>query len=305
MASHSGTKAVLAAMVANFGIALAKFAGFAITRSSAMLAEGVHSVADTSNQALLLFGSRRAKKPPTDEHPFGYGRERYFWSFVVALVLFTAGASFAAYEGIMKLRNPHEVNNVEWAVAILIFGLILETLSFRTAIIEGNRARGTMSWSQFIFRSREPELPVVLLEDAGALAGLLIALGAILTSHWTGDPKWDGIGTLTIGILLGIIALVLAREMHSLLIGEAAKGADLDAITIAIQKVDQVDRLAYLDTQHIGPEEILIGAQVIFKSELNSTETTTAMNEIEKNIRLAVPTAGKIFVKPVPSKLQE
>ena len=221
-----GNKAVVAALMGNTGIAVAKFIGFGITRSSAMLAEAVHSTADAGNQALLLLGGHQAKKEADEEHQFGYGRERYFWSFVVALILFALGSAFAVYEGIKKIREPHPIESFGIALAILALALCLESWSFRTAIKESIPLKGRLSWWQFIRRSRAPELPVVLLEDFGAQTGLIIAFVAILISRIFDAPIWDGIGTLCIGLLLGVIAIILMIEMRSLLIGEGAHADD-------------------------------------------------------------------------------
>ena len=302
MAVNSGTRAVVAALLANTGIAVAKFVGFAVTRSSSMLAESVHSVADAANQLLLLLGVRRARRPPTDDHPFGHGRERYFWSFIVALVLFSMGAAFAVYHGIEKLRHPHMVENVGWAVGILVFGLVLESFSMRTAILEANRVRGSASWRRFVLRSKQPELPVVLLEDAGALIGLVVALGAVITAHLTGEPRWDAVGTLAIGVLLGTIALFLAREMHSLLLGEAADVDDRARITEAIENSPAVELLVSVRTQHLGPDEILVGARVVFRAGLDTAEVAAAIDAIDARVHAAVPAAGPIFVEPAPSE---
>ncbi|HBL08712.1 MAG TPA: cation transporter, partial [Acidimicrobiaceae bacterium] len=266
----SGTRAVVTALAANLGLAVAKFVGFLVTRSASMLAESIHSATDSANQALLLLGARRARRPASAAHPFGYGRERYFWSFVVALVLFSAGAVFAVYEGISKVRHPHEIDNVGWAIGILLVGVLLEMWSLRTAVVEANRYRGDSSWRRFIVDSKQPELPVVLLEDIGALVGLLFALTAVGLAETTGDPRWDGVGTLAIGLLLGVIAIVLAREMQSLLIGESADDADLEAIRMAIESVPAVDRLIHLRTQHLGPDQILVGAKVAFDPGLDT-----------------------------------
>ena len=293
---------MVAALLANTGIAVAKFVGFAVTRSSSMLAESVHSVADAANQLLLLLGARRARRPPTDDHPFGHGRERYFWSFIVALVLFSMGAAFAVYHGIEKLRHPHMVENVGWAVGILVFGLVLESFSMRTAILEANRVRGSASWRRFVLRSKQPELPVVLLEDAGALIGLVVALGAVITVHLTGEPRWDAVGTLTIGVLLGTIALFLAREMHSLLLGEAADIDDRVRITEAIENSPAVERLVSLRTQHLGPDEILVGARVVFRAGLDTAGVAATIDAIDARVHAAVPAAGPIFVEPAPSE---
>ncbi len=297
MSASGGTRAVVAALVANAGIAVAKFAGFALTRSSAMLAEAVHSVADMSNQALLLLGGRRSRRAPTEAHPFGHGRERYFWSFVVALVLFAVGSAFAVYEGIDKVRHPHEVDAVGVAVAILAAGIVLEAWSLRTAVVEASPMKGERTWRDFVVRSRNPELPVVLLEDVGALLGLVIALAAIGLSATTGEPRWDGVGTIAIGLLLGVIAIVLAREMQSLLIGESADADDRAAIRVAVESAPGVVALVHLRTQHLGPDEILVGARVAFESTLNAAEVAATIDDVERLVREAVPTAHPIYVE--------
>ena len=297
MAGNS-TKAIVAAFIANAGIAVAKFVGFLITRSSSMLAESVHSVADAGNQGLLLLGGRLAKREASPEHPFGYGRERYFWSFVVALVLFSLGGAFATFEGIEKIRHPHELESLGVAVGILVFGIILEGFSLRTAVVEARPLRGNASWWQFIRRSRNPELPVVLLEDCGAQIGLFLALGGVLLSDVTGDPVWDGIGTLCIGLLLGAIAVVLAIEMKSLLIGEAAGVADRAAIIEAIESAECTQSLIHMRTQHIGPDDLLVAAKVEFNRELDTESLADAVNLVESAVRERVPTATHVYLEP-------
>ena len=226
MSAGGGTKAIIAAFLANLGIAIAKVVGYVFTGSSSMLAESIHSFADTGNQGLLMLGYKLAERDATPQHPFGYGRERYFWAFVVSLVLFALGSVFSVVEGIEKIRHPHALEDLSWAIGILLGGILLEGWSFRTAVVEANHIRGRASWTDFIRRSRSPELPVVLLEDAGALIGLVIALAAVSLADVTGNPIYDGIGTLLIGLLLGAIAIVLAIEMRSLLIGEGARRED-------------------------------------------------------------------------------
>ncbi len=298
MAAGGSTKAIIAALLANLGIAIAKFAAFVFTGASSMLAEAIHSVADSSNQALLLLGSRLAGRDPTSEHPFGFGRERYFWSFVVALVLFSVGSLFALYEGVEKIRHPHEIDSPVWAFAVLSFGIVLESLSFRTAIIESNRIRGSASWTSFVRHSRTPELPVVLLEDLGALVGLVFALAAVTIAVVFEAPVWDGIGTLSIGVLLGVIAVVLAVEMRSLLLGESASSAHVAVIRKAINSTEGVARLIHLRTQHIGPDELLVAAKVQFESGYTDAELVEAINRVEHNTRQAVPIARPMYVEP-------
>lgn len=294
----TGKKTILAALIANVGIAIAKFAGFAITKSSTMLAEGIHSSADSANQLLLLLGTRRAKREPSSKHPFGYGRERYFWSFVVALILFSLGSLFAIYEGVEKIRHPHAFDNASWAIGILIFGIFIESFSFRTAIVEAKTIKGQTTWPKFVIRSKQPEIPVVLLEDAGALFGMVIALAAISLVKITEDPIWDGIGTLSIGILLGVIATILAREMHSLIIGESASETDRLKIVSVIENNEQVVELVEMRTQHLGPEEILIGVRIAFRETLQTKEIAQLINQLENDIRIELDNAGPIFIEP-------
>ncbi len=293
------TKAIIAAFFANLGIAIAKLVGFCVTRSSSMLAESIHSFADTSNQALLLYGGRAGKRTATPRHQFGFGRERFFWSFVVAMVLFSLGSLFAIYEGIEKIRHPHEITSPGVAIGILIFGILLEGGSLRTAIVESRRVkRDDQSWWDFIRNSRSPELPVVLLEDWGAMLGLVLALGAVSVSVGFDAPVWDGIGTLTIGILLGFIAVILAIEMKSLLIGEAATLRNQEAIEDAIEAGDDVERLIHIRTQHIGPEDILVAAKVHFTTGLTTAAVADAIDAAEARVRAAVPMTRLIYLEP-------
>ena len=297
--TEGSKKAIIAAFFANLGIAIAKFIGFLITRSAGMLAESVHSLADTSNQALLFLGGRRAQRAATPAHPFGYGRERYFWSFAVALVLFSMGGVFALYEGINKFRNPHEIDSVWVAVGILVFGLFLEGYSLRTAVKEAQHAkRPGMSWWQFIRRSKQPELPVVLLEDTGAEIGLVLALVGVSLAEITGDGRWDALGSISIGVLLILIAVVLIVEMKGLLIGEAATPTDQENISAAITASANVNSLIHLRTQHLGPEEILVATKIEFDPSMSVAELADAIDATEANIRAAVPTARVIYIEP-------
>ncbi|MET0728262.1 MAG: cation diffusion facilitator family transporter [Acidimicrobiales bacterium] len=297
-AGGHGSKAVIAALLANAGIAGAKFVGFGITGSASMLAEAIHSVADSGNQGLLLLGGKRARKRADEQHPFGYGRERYFWAFVVALVLFSLGGAFAIYEGISKIRHPHEVTSPEVAIGILVFAIVLEGFSFRTAIKESNKIRGDAGWWSFIRHSRNPELPVVVLEDFGAMVGLVVALAAVATTLVTDDPLYDGIGTLCIGVLLAIIAVILAIEMKSLLIGESATAKVQESIRSAIEIEPAVERLIHLRTQHLGPEELLVGAKVSLLGHLSVPEVAAAVNRVETSVRRAVPEARIMYIEP-------
>jgi len=298
MAATGGTRTIVTALIANFTIAIAKFFGFVITSSSAMLAEAVHSLADTSNQALLLLGKKRSKKSPSADRPFGFGRERFFWAFVVSLVLFSLGSMYAVYEGIEKIRHPHEIESLWWALAILLFAMVMEAYAFQTAVKESRLYKGDHSWKSFIRRSRIPELPVVLLEDFGALMGLVFAFVCVLIADVTGNAVWDGIGTLSIGILLGLIAIILAIETKSLLIGEGALPEQSMRIENAITSSPEVSSLIDMRTEYLGPETLLVAAKIEFSEKSSSPDISNDVDNIEKRIREVEPLAKIIYLEP-------
>lgn len=291
-------KAIIAAFFANLGIAIAKFVGFLLTRSAGLLAEAGHSLADTGNQGLLMFGGKRGKRPADRAHPFGYGPERYFWSFIVALVLFSMGGLFALYEGIHKLSDPHEIKSIGIAYAILLVSIALETYLLRTAVKEANHVRHGRSWWRFIRTSKAPELPVVLLEDVGAQTGLVVALLGLGMADITGDPRWDAVGSITIGVLLVVIAIILATEMKGLLIGESASDEDLDAINASLAGADKVNGIIHLRTMHLGPDQLLVAAKLDFDPTLNVAELALAIDGAEASLRAAVPIAATIYIEP-------
>ncbi|MBF6337137.1 cation diffusion facilitator family transporter [Nocardia abscessus] len=298
MSAGGGKKAIVAALTANAGIAAAKFVGAAITGSGSMLAEAVHSVADTGNQGLLLLGQQRAAKEADELHPFGYARNRYFYSFIVALVLFTLGSGYAIYEGIHKIQHPEELSSPIVAVVILVVAIALETYSFTTAVRESRPLKGEASWWRFIRNSRSPELPVVLLEDTGALVGLILALGGVGLTMITHDPIWDGVGTLAIGGLLGVIAVVLIVEMQSLLIGEGATPEENRQIRANLVDATRIDRVIHLKTQYLGPEELLVAAKVGVVPGLEVAAIASAIDDAEARVRAAVPAARVIYLEP-------
>ncbi|GLW05353.1 transporter [Microtetraspora sp. NBRC 13810] len=298
MSASGGTKAIVAALIANLSIAVAKFVAFVITSSSSMLAESIHSLADSGNQILLLVGGKRATRASTPQHPFGYGRERYFYAFVVAVVLFTVGALFSLYEGYHKISEPHGVDTPIVAFGVLIFAIIAEAFSFRTAIREANAVRGKQSWVQFIRRSKSPELPVIVLEDLGALLGLIFALFGVTMAVVTGDGIWDGIGTLMIGVLLACIAVILAIETKSLLIGESA-GPEIEReIVTALTAGPEVPQVIHLRTLHLGPEELLVAAKIAMAHDDTAAEVARGIDAAEQRIRAAVPSARVIYLEP-------
>src|SRR5436190_1598219 len=270
MATEGGTRAVVAALLANTGIALTKFLAFALTQSSSMLAEAIHSVADSGNQLLLLLGGRKARKDATPEHPFGYGRERYIYGFIVAVVLFSVGGLFALYEAYHKWHEVHdhpgdlgELDGRWWWVplVVLVAAIVMESFSFRTAIRESNQVRGDASWVQFVRRAKAPELPVILLEDLAALTGLMFALFGVGLTLITKEPIFDVIGTALIGLLLVSVAVVLALETKSLLLGEAANPEAQERIRNAIESTDGIDGVIHMKTLHLGPDELLVAVK--------------------------------------------
>jgi cation diffusion facilitator family transporter len=297
MSSHGGTRAVLAALAANLGIAVLKFIAFVITLSSSMLAEGVHSLVDSGNQGLLLIGGQRAQRAATEEHPFGYGRDRYVYSFLVALILFTAGGLFALYEGVEKLLHPHKIDSPMVAIAVLVGAIALESFSLRTAVRESMPLKGRQSWVAFVRHAKAPELPVVLLEDVAALTGLAFAFIGVGMAAITGNGRWDGLGSCAIGLLLIIVAVILVIETKSLLLGESASAPTRAAIAHALVGED-VDRVIHLRTLHLGPDEILVAAKIAVPQTTTAGEVAAAIDAAEARVRESVPLARVIYLEP-------
>lgn len=298
MSASGGNKAIIAAFSANLGIAVTKFIAWALSGSSSMLAEGVHSLADSGNQLLLLLGGRKAKKRADSEHPFGYGRERYVYAFVVAIILFSVGGVFSLYEGYEKLHDPHPLENWWIPVLVLVIAIGLESFSLRTAVKESNQVRGKESWAKFIRHAKAPELPVVLLEDVAALLGLVLALFGVGLTVLTGDGMWDAIGTLAIGVLLIAVAVILGIETKSLLVGEGANDADVEAIAAAITSSPAIHSLIHMKTLYLGPDELLVAAKIAFDADRPLGTVAEAIDDVEARIRAAVPVARVIYLEP-------
>lgn len=298
MAANGGTKAIVAALAANLSIAVLKFVAFVLTLSSSMLAEAIHSLADSGNQLLLLIGGKRAQKEASAEHPFGYGRERYIYAFIVSIVLFSVGGLFALYEAWGKIQHPHAIEGDFWWVplAVLLGAIVAESFSFKTAIAESNHIRGTQSWIKFIRNAKQPELPVILLEDFGALVGLVFALLGVGLTLITGNGIWDALGTGMIGLLLVAIAVVLAVETKSLLLGESATRADVAKIRTAVEAGGT--RIIHLKTMHLGPEELLVAAKISIGRTDSGQDIAKAIDDAEIRIREAVPIARVIYLEP-------
>jgi cation diffusion facilitator family transporter len=291
-------RAVIAAFAANLGIAVIKFVAFLLTGSASMLAESVHSVADTGNQVLLFVGRGRSTRPPSDEHPFGFGRERYFYGFVVSVMLFTVGAAFSVYDGVHKILSPDAVRSPGIAFGVLALSAVLEAFSLRTGISEANKVRGGRGWGTFIRRTKAPELPVVLLEDLAALIGLAFAFAGVALSVLTRNGRWDGAGSLAIGVLLATAAAILAVEMKSLLIGESASPEMQRMIITALEDGPELVRVIHMRTVHMSPDSILVAAKVAIHESDCAKEITAAIDTAERRVRAAVPIAKVIYLEP-------
>ena len=298
-------RAVIAAFAANLGIAVIKFVAFLLTGSASMLAESVHSVADTGNQVLLFVGRGRSIRPASDEHPFGFGRERYFYGFVVSVMLFTVGAAFSIYDGVHKILNPEAVRSPGIAFGVLALSAVLEAFSLRTGIGEANRVRGDRSWGTFIRRTKAPELPVVLLEDTAALIGLAFAFAGVGLSVLTDNGRWDGAGSLGIGLLLATAAAILAVEMKSLLIGEAASPDMQRMIIAALEDGPEVVRVIHMRTVHMSPESVLVAAKIAIHQSDTAAQITAGIDAAERRVRAAVPVATTIYLEPDIYRPQE
>ena len=299
MSAGGGTRAIIAALAANLGIAATKFVAWLLTSSSSMLAESIHSVADSGNQALLLLGGKRSRRRATADHPFGYGRERYIYAFIVSIVLFSLGGLFALYEAWHKIQERHPIESWQWVpVTVLVVAIGLESYSFRTAIVESNHSRGKTSWVDFVRRAKAPELPVVLLEDAGALLGLVFALFGVVLTLISHDGIWDGIGTAAIGLLLVTIAGILAVETKSLLLGEGANPEDVEKLERAIVAGGGVERIIHMKTLYLGPEELLVAAKIAVHPGERAEELAQHINATEARIRDAMPVARVIYLEP-------
>jgi len=300
MSAEGGTKAIVAAMSANLGIAIVKFLAFLLSGATSMLAESVHSLADTTNQILLIVGNANARKKADQEHPFGYGRSRYVYAFIVAIILFSVGGVFALYEGYEKVHEPHPLDAAWWWLpfAVLVVSIALESFSLATAVREARPFKGSDSWFGYVRHAKLPEIPVVLLEDVAALVGLVLALLGVGLTAITGDGIWDGIGTLCIGVLLVVVAAILGIEMGSLLVGEGATARDLAAIRRAIETHPQVERIIHLKTLYVGPEELMVGAKLAFPAERTIGEVAPAIDDVERAVREAVPAARIIYLEP-------
>ena len=298
MSTTGGARAIIAALLANLGIAVTKFIAYVISGSSSMLAESVHSLADSGNQILLLVGGKRAKREATSEHPFGFGRERYVYAFVVSIVLFSVGGVFSVYEGAHKVQHPEEITNAAVPIVVLLIAICLESFSLRTAVVESNRVRAGQSWVQFVRHAKAPELPVVLLEDIAALVGLMLALAGVVTAVVTENPIWDGVGSIAIGVLLVVIALILGVETKSLLVGEGASSINVLAIRAALVDGVTIERIIHMKTLYLGPDELLVAAKVAVATSATAAQIAAAIDGAEQRIRDAVPVSTVIYLEP-------
>jgi cation diffusion facilitator family transporter len=298
MSTEGGTRAIIAALLANLGIAVTKFVAYLISGSTSMLAESVHSLADSGNQVLLIIGGRRARKAATAEHPFGFGRERYVFAFLVSIILFSVGGVFSIYEGVHKIEHPEPIE-VPWLpIAVLLVSIGLESFSLRTALKESAPQRQGISILRFVRRAKAPELPVVVLEDIAALTGLVLALFGVGVAVLTGNGVWDGVGTILIGLLLVTVAVLLGIETQSLLVGEGATGEDAAAIRAAALAGDDVDRIIHMKTLYLGPDELLVAMKVAVSPTRSAADVAAAINAVEARVRAAVPVARVMYIEP-------
>ena len=291
-------RAVVVALAVNLAIAVAKFVAFLFTGSASMLAEAVHSVADTGNELLLLIGRGRSRRGPTLEHPFGYGRERYFYSFIVAVMLFTVGAAFSIYDGVHKIMSPEHVDSAAVAFVVLAVSAVLEAFSLRTTIQEANKIRGGVGWLEFVHFTKSAELPVVLMEDLAALTGLCFAFFGILLSVLTGDGVWDGVGSVLVGLLLGCAAFIVGYESKSLLIGESANSEVSASIVSALESGSEGFRVIHLRTTHVSPESLLVTAKIAVPPTMTAADLVDGIDAAEARIRQKVPIAETIYLEP-------
>jgi cation diffusion facilitator family transporter len=298
MSTEGSSKAIVAALAANLGIAGTKFVAFLLTRSSSMLAEAIHSLADSCNQLLLLIGGKRSRREATEEHPFGFGSVRYLYAFIVSVVLFSVGGLFALYEAYHKWFDAEPIHGWKWVpLVVLVASIGMESFSFRTAIVEANPLRRGRSWWRFINEAKSPELPVVLLEDAAALLGLVMALVGVGMTLLTDDGRWDALGTGMIGALLVAVAFVLAMKTSSLLVGEGAEPTDLAAIRTALVGPG-VDGVIHIRTMYVGPDELLVAAKIAVSPTELARDVAGAIDAAEVRVRVAVPIARLIFLEP-------
>lgn len=296
--SSGGTRAVVTALVANIGIAIAKFVGFVLSGSSSMLAESIHSIADTSNQVLLLYGGRRSVRSASAVHQFGYGRVRYISGFLVAIVLFSLGGLFAIYEAWHKFREPESIDGWRWLpVVILVLAGVMEGLALRAALREADAVRGDHSLIEFVRRTRSPEIPVIVVEDTGALIGLVFGLFGVGMTLATDDGRWDAVGSAAIGILLVVIAFFLAREMTSMLVGESALPEHHATVEREITG-GVLESVIHMRTLHLGPDEILVAAKIAVRSDASAIDIAEAIDAAEERVRNSVPLTARIYIEP-------
>ncbi len=298
MSTEGSTRAIVAALGANIGIAVTKFVAAAVSGSASMFAEGIHSMADSGNQILLIVGGKRAKREASETHPFGYGRSRYIYAFMVSIVLFSIGGMFSIIEGVNKLSEPHELQQAWLPLTVLGVSILLESFSLYTALSAAKEDRGQASLAQFIRHAKSPELPVVLLEDMAALVGLVLAFAGVGLTVLTHDPIWDAYGTLAIGALLVLVAVVLGIETSSLLVGEGATAADDLAIRKALEGAKGVRSIIHSKTLYLGPDELMLAAKIEISASATGQEIADIINGAEKSVRAAVPATRVIYLEP-------
>ncbi len=298
VAASTQRAAVLVALAANLAVAAAKLGAYLITRSSALLAESLHSLADSANEVLLLVGARRSSRPADKRHPFGHARFRYVYAFLVSLTVFWIGGVFAVVEGIAHLASSEPIEDPRWAFGVLAIGALLDGWSLRTTLRSGRSAKGPMTWRQLVRVTKAPELIVIFLEDLGALIGVAIAAIGVALATVTGVVVWDAIASIAIGVLLMAIGLVVNRETQSLLLGESATADVEKTIRDAIATTDGIDGVVNLRTIHLGPDDLVIAAAITVDGAMGATEITRSIVDAEASVRAAVPFRTVIYLEP-------
>ncbi len=295
--AHGSKKVIYAALAGNSLIAVTKFAAAAYTGSSAMLSEAIHSVVDSGNQLLLLYGLKKADRPADARHPFGYGMELYFWAFVVAIIIFAIGAGVSIYEGIQKLQHPHPITNVFVNYIVLAAAMVFEAGACWIAFREFNKARGSMGFIEAVRKSKDPALFTVLFEDSAAMLGLIVAFAGIAIGQWLDLPILDGVASVGIGIILALTAVLLAYECKGLLIGEAADADTVGGIADLARATPGISQINEIRTMHLGPYDILLNISVDFTDRMDSRQVEEAISKLELRIKADFPDVTRIFIE--------
>lgn len=289
--------AIYGALAANIGIAVVKFIAASVTGSSAMISEGIHSAVDSGNSLLLLLGMKRSQRPPDRGHPFGHGKEIYFWSLIVAILVFSLGGGMSVYEGISHLRNPVELKDPFWNYIVLLVSMVFEGASLIYAVHEFNKSKGKLSFWKEVSMSKDPGLFAVIYEETAAITGLTIALVGVFLGHYFNNPLYDALASMLIGVVLIFVAITMVRESKGLLVGESADSAIVKGIYDIVNKEPRVETLYFPLTMHLAPNEILLALDVEFKKDMSVEDLFDTVRQLEEQIKTAFPNVKKIYIE--------